>query len=86
MGSMLAQLCGGAGPAAAAAVHEPRYLNINLVFEVWKDVKFKVLQVTHPRPEIHIPRLLFIWGGLNLPCALLLRLISLWLFPAAGAL
>ena len=50
----------------------PLPLDINLVYEVWKDVKVKAVQVTHPNPFVHIPRLLFIWGGCNAPCALLL--------------
>eukprot|EP00622_Pseudochattonella_farcimen_P002868 FR737908.1.p1 GENE.FR737908.1~~FR737908.1.p1 ORF type:complete len:173 (+),score=12.60 FR737908.1:38-556(+) len=79
----LGLLCGGSegdgderSETAKPTQEEPRYLNINLVYEVWKDVKFKAIQVTHPNPVIHIPRLLFIWGGLNLPCALLLWLAS----------
>ena len=53
-----------------------RPTDINLVYEVWKDVKVKAVQVTHPNPFIHIPRLLLIWGGCNLPCALLLVAVS----------
>ena len=46
------------------------------MYEVWKDVKVKMVQVTHPDPFVHIPRLLLIWGVCNLPCALLLVAVS----------
>lgn len=65
----LSRLCGGLELMAGTNAH---YLNVNLVYEVWKDVKFSFLQVSHPNPLVHIPRLLVIWGGLNLPCAMLL--------------
>jgi len=49
-------------------------LNINLCYEVWRDVgdRFPMICVAHPDPKIHLPRLLAIWAALNLPCALVL--------------
>jgi hypothetical protein len=53
-------------------------LNINLVYEVWKDVgrNFPFLECSHPYGFIHVPRLLLIWGGLTAPCALVLASLS----------
>mmetsp|Transcript_19080 Transcript_19080/g.24888 ORF Transcript_19080/g.24888 Transcript_19080/m.24888 type:complete len:296 (-) Transcript_19080:60-947(-) len=52
------------------------YLNINLVYEVWPDVKVPILQCSHPNPIIHLSRLLFIWSSLNLICSGLLTFLS----------
>ena len=66
--------CGGAADARAADV----VLNINLVYEVWKDVgkNFPILECSHPRAAVHVPRLIAIWAGLNVPCAVVLACLS----------
>lgn len=39
----------------------PQYLNLNLAHEVWRDIKFKFLQITVPNPFVYLPNLLVRW-------------------------
>ena len=41
------------------------YLNVNLSYEVWKDIKFQFLQITHPDFKVFAPRLVWRWCALN---------------------
>ena len=41
------------------------YLNVNLSYEVWKDINFSFLQITHPDPLVYFPKLIVRWCGLN---------------------
>jgi hypothetical protein len=54
-----------------------RYLNVNLVYELWKDIDISFLKVSHPHPAVHLTRLVALWSLLNLPFAALL-------FPLSG--
>ncbi len=61
------------------ALTAPRYLNINLVYELWKDIDFAFLKVSHPSAAQHLLRLGVMWSLLNMPfCALLLWLSRVW--------
>ena len=42
------------------------YMNINLSWELWKDVKIKFLEVFAKQPfYIYLPSLLVVWGGMS---------------------
>lgn len=42
------------------------YMNINLSWELWKDVKIKFLEVFAKQPfYIYLPCLLVVWGGMS---------------------
>jgi len=86
--------CGGANASVSTSAaprttirdmpeeKEGAYLNINLVYEVWKDLeRFPILQVSHPRGVVHVPRLLCIWATLNVPCTTVLAVLSLVVPP-----
>jgi len=46
---------------------EPKYLNINLAHELWKDIKFDILQINYDDPPagLYLFRLLWRWQGFN---------------------
>jgi hypothetical protein len=56
----------------------PRYLNVNLVYELWKDIDVSFLKVSHPHPAVHLTRLVVLWSLLNVPFAAVL-------FPLSGS-
>lgn len=56
-----------------------RYLNVNLVYELWKDIDVAFLKVSHPHPAVHLSRLVVLWSLLNVPFALLLFPLSRFL-------
>lgn len=47
---------------------EKKYLNVNLSHELWKDIKFKLLQINYDDPPValYLFRLLIRWEGFNL--------------------
>lgn len=55
-----------------------RYLNVNLVYELWKDIDVSFLKVSHPHPAVHLTRLVVLWSLLNVPFAAVL-------FPLSGS-
>ena len=44
-----------------------KYLNVNLSHELWKDIKFELLQINYDDPPVflYIFRLLWRWQGFN---------------------
>ena len=45
----------------------PKYLNVNLAHELWKDIKFDLLQINYDDPPagLYLFRLLWRWHGFN---------------------
>lgn len=61
----------------AEPTHRGAYLNVNLVYEVWRDLQsLPWIQCSHPSPWVHVPRLLCFWAVLNLPCGLAFAALS----------
>jgi hypothetical protein len=52
-------------PVKGESHFRDHYLNVNLSYEVWKDIKFSFLQITHPDPYVYLPKLIVRWCGLN---------------------
>ena len=52
-----------------------RYMNVNLVYELWKDIPDK-WQLSHSNPMIQLFRLCILWNLLNLPCVFVLFCLS----------
>lgn len=74
---------GGSGDDGTAA--GARYLNVNLVYELWKDIDVAFLKVSHPHPAVHLTRLVVLWSLLNVPFALLLFPLSRALSAASAS-
>lgn len=70
------RLSGAADASAGAHLIRGDYLNINLVYESWPDLASVSAPTGRQRPLRYLSILLFVWGGLNLPCALLLGYFS----------
>ena len=51
-----------------------KYLNVNLSHELWKDIKFKLLQINYDDPPVpvYLFRLLWRWEGFNLAVFIIL--------------
>ena len=50
------------------------YMNLNLSYELWKDVKIKFLEVFSKQPFfVYMPVLFVIWGGLSFICFHVIR-------------
>ena len=61
------------------------YLNVNLSWEVWKDIKFRWLQIRTDQPPIlYIFQLMWRWQGFNTIVFLLLAAYCRLAFPAAS--
>lgn len=61
------ELCLGKG--------KTEYLNINLVYECWKDIKVAFLHFTDRAPAIqHLPWVVWWWTVLNMPSFAVLKL------------
>jgi len=61
----------------AETANRGAYLNVNLVYEVWRDLQsLPWIQCSHPSPWVHVPRLLCFWAVLNLPCSLVFAAVS----------
>ena len=64
---------GGGGGGSDRDKHEndktvTKYSNINLAWELWKDVKIKALQISYDDPPVgvYLMRLWFVWAGCTL--------------------